>query len=139
MAMSFRLHVGATDRTRRAEPRACESDIQIRSTSGAEGCFIDVELQQVGRLRAPCDGAEGPAEAVFGSRTFRGRVAHGRLSLRLTTSFPFSDGCTWESNQTISGRMDAAQFDFHYSEHARRGERGCAPACTADGIVQRSR
>lgn len=127
----------ATDRSRRAEMRICESPIRIRSTNTRGGCWIDVELQQIGQLRTPCDGRDGPAEAVFASRRFRGRVSDGRLALRLTTEFPFGDGCRWESEQTIRGNVSAPELTFRYDEHPAEGQSGCASACSADGTVTR--
>jgi hypothetical protein len=113
----------------------CTLRLDVRQTHGAEGCFIDERVTRApGELRYAC--GDGEAEAVFGPATFRGAVRGGVASLRLETTFHFSDGCDWRTEQTLDGPIAAAAFTYRYREFPVAGQRGCARPCAAQASVR---
>lgn len=113
----------------------CTVRLVVRQTQGAAGCFIDERVTGApGVLRYPCGG--GPATAAFRNGTFAGRVdASGVVSLALQTHFHFSDGCDWQSAQSITGTITGA-LSFQYGESPVAGQQRCAPSCHAEGSVE---
>lgn len=111
----------------------CTAQLVVAQTDRNAGCFIDERVTGApGTLQFPCDG--GPARASFRNGTFTGSVsADGVVSLSLTTSFRFSDGCRWQSEQRIEGSLSGGQF--RYAERPVSG-RSCAPPCAASGTVE---
>jgi hypothetical protein len=98
-------------------------------------CYVDeVVTRTPGTLRYPCAG--GDAEAAFGPGSrFRGWVRDGNVDVKITTDFPFSDGCRWRSVQLIQGAIASGQLAFSYRENPVEGQTGCASPCTADALV----
>jgi hypothetical protein len=96
-------------------------------------CWIDEKVSQRSAvLRFPCGG--GSASADF-AVTFTGSVVAGQVDIAATTTFPWGDGCTWESQQRIVGPLWAGELTYTYSEHPISGS-GCEPAvCTAKTAV----
>lgn len=111
----------------------CTAQLVVAQTDRSAGCFIDERVTgSPGTLQFPCDG--GTARASFRNGTFTGTVgADGAVSLALTTSFRFSDGCRWQSEQRIEGSLSGGQF--RYAERPVSG-RSCAPPCSASGTVE---
>ncbi len=97
-------------------------------------CWID---QKVSNETKPLvwDCETGAAEADF-DVPFKGTVdKNGVVSIAATTTFPWSDGCTWESTQAISGTLSTKTLEYSYSEHPISGV-NCAPAyCTSKATV----
>ena len=77
----------------------------------------------------------GEASAAFGPHTFTGSYMGGRLDVRLTTTFHFSDGCDGVSTQRIFGDPRAPTLQYDYQEAIAPGQRGCAAACGATATV----
>jgi len=92
-------------------------------------CWIDEKVSSRNAiLRYPCAG--GSAEAVF-AVPFHGTLVGGTVDLAATTTFLWSDGCSWESHQRIFGMLASAVLTYTYSEGPITGK-SCAPAvCTA--------
>jgi hypothetical protein len=111
----------------------CTARVVVRQTEGASGCFIDERVTQApGVLRYPCAG--GPATATFGANVFAGTVGpDGAVNLALRTTFHFSDGCDWQSAQSITGALASRHLTFSYQESPVAGQRGCARPCRATG------
>jgi hypothetical protein len=98
-------------------------------------CFVDdvVSRNNPGALVYRCRGGE--ASAAFGPHTFTGSYMGGRLDVRLTTTFHFSDGCDGVSTQRIFGDPRAPTLQYDYQEAIAPGQRGCAAACGATATV----
>lgn len=106
-------------------------------TPDSATCWVDApKPNQRGTLDFPCDG--GDATLKFGGKhDFKGVVSNGVLTTSQKTRFPFSDGCTWESEQTVSGPVDGP-LEYRYSERPVEGT-GCASGCTARGHIIKAR
>ena len=112
----------------------CSAMLFVRQTQGARGCTIDERVTHApGALHYPCAG--GAATALFGTTTFTGTVVGGVVDLRLSTRFHFTDGCDWESAQTISGNLGNNELVYVYREAPLPGQARCANACVANGSV----
>jgi hypothetical protein len=92
-------------------------------------CWIDEQVSNRSAMIVyPCDGGAGTA--VFGV-AFTGSVVGGQVDLAATTTFPWSDGCTWQSDQRIAGELQSGALTYTYQEHPISGS-NCEPAtCTA--------
>jgi hypothetical protein len=109
----------------------CSLELTLTTFKGnSADCYFDTKVRESGTLTAPCD--EGPAHAQFHGQAFTGNVKDGQLSLSSRTEFDFSDGCRWESEQTITGVLRDGRLQFRYSERPIRGKY-CASACSANG------
>ena len=116
----------------------CTRRVEVRQTDGAAGCWIDERVTRApGLLRYPCAG-DGPATVAFGADVFTGRVRGGVVAVALRTRFPFRDGCTWSSTQTLQGRIDAGVLSYRYQEAPLPGQRNCLGACAATGTARLS-
>lgn len=112
----------------------CTALLVVRRTRGAAGCTIDERVTHApGLLEYPCGG--GPATATFGASRFTGTVMNGAVNLGLSTRFHFSDGCDWESVQTIQGDLGGGPMVYSYAEAPLPGQARCANACRAWGAV----
>lgn len=99
-------------------------------------CYVDTEIEHgaEGTLYVPCEG-DGEATLTFGSMTFEGSIAGGRIDVCAGTEFVWQDGCTWTSAQRVSGKLSDGVLAFAYGEAPKAGESGCANACTANGSI----
>jgi hypothetical protein len=96
-------------------------------------CFVDsVQVGSQGGIEYPCEG--GPVSATFGPITFTGTVVDGAAALDATTTFDWSDGCTWSSSQTITGTLASGSLEYTYSEMPIQGT-GCFEPCSAKGTI----
>lgn len=112
----------------------CTALLIVRRTRGAAGCVIDERVTRApGLLQYPCGG--GPATASFGDSHFTGTVINGAVNLALSTRFHFTDGCDWESAQTIQGDLAGGAMAYSYVEAPLPGQSRCANACRAWGAV----
>ena len=88
-------------------------------------CWIDQKVSNV-TTTLSWDCKTGAAEADF-DVPFEGTVdPNGNVSIQATTTFPWSDGCTWESAQVIAGQLSSKALTYSYSEHPIQGT-SCAP------------
>lgn len=118
----------------REERVNCSETLSVKQTSEPLGCWIDERVtESPGRLVFPCDG--GPATATFGESQFGGVVDGGAVAVALKTRFKWSDGCVWESTQEITGKLAEQKLAFSYREAPLAGQKGCDPACAAEGAV----
>ncbi|MBK8172325.1 MAG: hypothetical protein IPK60_18545 [Sandaracinaceae bacterium] len=117
--------------------RMCPHEIRWQQSNRRDGCWVDVEMTQApGVLHTPCDGGFGPAVAIFGNRTFAGLVNNGVITMTLTTSFHYGDGCDWTTMQTIAGPVAADELNFTYNEAPRPNQSGCLPSCEAHATLR---
>ncbi len=97
-------------------------------------CWID---EKVSNHTTPLtwDCVTGAAEADF-EVPFTGHVDKGGgVVIEAMTTFDWSDGCTWQSTQSIAGDLTTKSLDYSYSEHPISGS-NCDPAyCTSKAAV----
>lgn len=119
---------------KREERPSCSEALSVKQTTKGASCWIDERVTaSPGRLDFPCGG--GAATAVFGESSFSGSVDGGAVDVGLKTRFTWSDGCTWESTQRITGKLADRKLTFTYREAPLAGQKDCAPACAAEGAV----
>jgi hypothetical protein len=99
----------------------------------SQSCFVDSPLVNgtSGEFSFAC--GDGPATLTFPSYVFTGKNSACQLDLLLQTQFVFSDGCTWQSTQTIVGPMDG-NLSYSYMEAPISGS-VCATPCTMEGTL----
>lgn len=112
----------------------CTAILSVRQTVARPGCTIDERVTRApGVLTFPCGG--GPATANFGGSIFNGAVQNGVVTVSLRTAFHFSDGCNWQSVQSLTGSLASRQLAYIYNEGPLPGQSGCANACEASGVA----
>jgi hypothetical protein len=108
------------------------ASIAITNFSSNGACYYDTSLKTgaVGTLVYVCTG--GAATLTIGPEVFTGTYdpKGGTVSLQEQRNFPYSDGCTWTSVQTIDGDLTTGTFHYGYAEHVASGS-GCASPCVA--------
>jgi hypothetical protein len=104
-------------------------------TANDPDCYVDIQVMsgQTGALNYACSG--GGALASFGGNSFTGSYIDGNVDICFGTVFPWEDGCTWESAQTITGSLASGQLEFNYVEQPEPGQVGCYTPCTASGVI----
>jgi len=116
---------------------ACTRTITLVSlTKSMSSCFVDVipKLNVLGKLAYDCNGGNARASFSGDSRVFAGPFDGTMLDVCMGTRFPWSDGCMWHSSQEIRGRPSDGTMTFSYIE-APDNNMGCAPPCTATGVI----
>jgi hypothetical protein len=88
---------------------------------------------QMGTLAYSCNG--GSALGTFGAEMLPGAFTAGDVDICFGTTFVFSDGCTWESAQTITGSLASGTLEFSYVEQPAPDQFGCDSPCTASGTI----
>ncbi len=121
---------------RRAIDRECEASVRLgEMTKSTPTCELDEHVStDAGVLTWPCTG-DGVASIQFGKARFEGVVHDGLLEVNLTTSFPFADGCQWQSRQTITGGISPGSLRYRYAEVPTKASPGCWSACSASAPV----
>ncbi len=102
-------------------------------TLSSPSCVVDTQIKDgdVGKLMN-CPG--GSSYVQFADAMFGGTFDGVNVNVCMKTEYPFSDGCTWQTMQRISGRSDTAMH-FSYSERAITGH-NCSPApCRANAEI----
>jgi hypothetical protein len=96
-------------------------------------CWVDAPFMvgDKGQLSFAC--GAGPAKLEFPKGAFSGTSSKCGLMLTRTTQFKYVDGCTWQSDQSISGSLDG-KLQFKYTEKPIMGS-PCASPCTVDGVL----
>ncbi len=116
-------------------PMDCTVTLSVADVTTTSGCWIDERVSyRTALLRWACDA--GAAEADFGV-PFVGTVQEPStyVSLSATTTFVWSDACTWQSEQRIEGALSSGALQYSYSEKPVQGT-NCAPAyCTGSALV----
>lgn len=128
------VRAGSQSTTATSTAEHCELELTLQPLTTGDRCDLDVEVS-AGRLRLPCDGTDGPAEAKFGERIFTGSIVNRIVTVEIVTSFDYDDRCQWQSRQRISGEVFAGDLAFSYSEAPLPNQTGCSPACGAQGLV----
>jgi hypothetical protein len=119
------------------EPRdagACSARLRVGAVTPSPGCWVDEKVsQRTGTLSYACGG--GAASTQLGVE-FAGMVsASEQVEIAATTTFQWSDGCTWQSEQHITGRLASGSLRYAYREAPIAGQ-NCMPAhCTASAKV----
>jgi hypothetical protein len=112
----------------------CTAKLTVGDVSTPLGCWIDEKVShRSSTLRYKCGGGAGRAD--FGA-WFVGSVSRGGdVVLSSTTTFPWSDGCTWQSTQRIEGALASKALSYSYSERPIAGT-SCMPTrCTGSANV----
>jgi len=113
------------------ETRQCVEVARVRVGAialSSPTCVVDLVVKEgdVGHVMKCPEGAF----VAFDHGRFGGTYDGIVLDSCTTTTYPFSDGCTWETTQRIVGRADTS-MRFSYHERAVAGK-NCSPAaCTA--------
>jgi len=121
------------------QSKACSWELEVPRTQGADSCWIDEKVTaQPGALEVQCEGsnASGDARAIFGERTFTGKMKDGDVNVVLHTRFHYGDGCDWGTTQTITGRPSSGHLSYSYREYPLPGQTGCLNACAATADVR---
>lgn len=116
--------------------RECTALLRVGTVSAPNpSCeFRDTPSKQRGYVHYAC--ADGEATGSFvGLEDFRGRVANGRLHLEARRERDGSDGCRWESVQTIDGALDHSVLELSVRERVVTGT-GCATSCLGGAPVR---
>ena len=92
-----------------------------------------VEKGATGVIQYPCSG--GNVSAKLGSLSFSGNVVGGVVTLSATGSYLGPDGCTWQTQHSITGTLPDGVLTYFYSEAPIAGM-NCWFACTETGTVQ---
>ncbi|MDB4994177.1 MAG: hypothetical protein JWM74_1609 [Myxococcaceae bacterium] len=117
-------------------PTACGHSLRVLSLKPSSAtCFLDLAISQgsVGAMTVFCNG--GYASADFGKGTFQGTFDQGAVSMCIGTTFTYSDGCTWQTAQRISGTLASGTLAFEYAEAPIKGT-NCASPCSATGTIE---
>lgn len=117
-------------------PDACGHSLRVLSLEPSSAtCFLDLAISQgsVGAMTVFCNG--GYASADFGKGTFKGTFDQGAVSMCIGTTFTYSDGCTWQTAQRISGTLASGTLAFEYAEAPIQGTK-CASPCSATGTLE---
>jgi len=115
-----------------------KADCGVLLTAGTvspnpSSCWIDQKVgNQAALLHYRCGG--GTAAAQF-AVTFEGTVLGGQVELTATTEFVWSDGCSWQSEQIISGQLASGGLQYTYREYPIRGSNCAVAYCTASTRV----
>lgn len=118
-------------------PTACGRSLLAGAiTPSSSTCFLDLAVKsgENGALTVFCDG--GLATAIFSKGTFEGSydAVTDVVDVCIGTTFQYSDGCTWQSAQRLTGKLASAKLAFTYTEAPSSGT-GCASPCSASGEV----
>ncbi|MBK6693032.1 MAG: hypothetical protein IPG50_12650 [Myxococcales bacterium] len=114
----------------------CTRALRVLSfVMSSPACFVDTPFRRgaLGRLDYSCPG-DGSALVTFGARQYRGSTRAGEVDVCFSTSYPWSDGCTWESTQRITGALAAGRLQFRYQE--RTAGRVCGSPCSARAEIE---
>ncbi len=99
-------------------------------------CYVDARVREgeEGRLLQCPEGAV----AAFSRGAFGGTLATNTVNVCLRTQFPFNDGCTWETMQSVRG--SGSSLVFAYVERPITGQasgQSCASSsCTASAEIE---
>ena len=117
----------------------CSATLSVYDVNVGSGCVIDERVTGgPGYLTYPCGG--GPASVSFAGSVFSGTVSgSGDVLLEISTGFPFSDGCYWQTKQFIRGNLGSGVLGYEYREEPDPGQYGCAAACLGTAYVRVSR
>jgi hypothetical protein len=120
-------------------PGTCVATISVGTVQTRPGCQIDTRVSsRTTTVNFPCNG--GNATASFGDAVFTGTITpDGTAQLSLRTTFPYRDGCTWETKQEIAGSLASGTLSYSYNERPLANQNGCAPGCSAQASVRATR
>ena len=121
---------------RSAMGRECEATVRlVELKKSTPTCVLTEHVSgDAGKLTWPCKG-DGVASIQFAAVRFEGEVRGGLLDVRLSSSFPFRDGCQWQSEQTITGEIASGALQYGYSELPSKDSKGCWSACQGSAAI----
>jgi len=114
---------------------ACTATLSAASVLRTPGCWVDEKVSNRSAvLSYPCGG--GTATAGFAA-PFSGIVtAEGQVDIGTTTTFSWDDGCTWKSEQRITGKLSSGTLSYTYREAPVKGARCSSSHCVANAKVR---
>ena len=116
----------------RCDLRECEITVTMSGiTEDRPACWTDTPIAgSTGAFSVPCDG--GAVNVMLDEIEFSGELSPDcHLRMVAHTTFPWSDGCQWESTQVISGSLQPRRLDYEYRELPVAGEVDCLEPCSA--------
>jgi hypothetical protein len=118
------------------EDRICEVTLTVLEIDYPSYCWVDVPPEGSSDVvRYACVGSS--VRFVFGDIAFTGAVTGCWIDVHARTTFPWSDGCAWETGQSIVGDLvPGGSLDYEYRESPLPGETGCATPCAATGTIR---
>ncbi|AKU98485.1 hypothetical protein AKJ09_05149 [Labilithrix luteola] len=124
--------------------KTCTAQLMAGEIDTGPGCVLDERISHgPGKLMYPCEG-DGAAQASFDDQVYDGKVVGNVLTLRLTTELDWEDGCRWQSEHMLGGRLirgEAVEDDpveplqWRYEDRAISG-RNCSGACLAQAEIE---
>lgn len=108
----------------------------VGSTPSSPSCIdFPVEAGTTGGIQYPCEG--GPVSAVLGSISFSGFVSDGLVSLSGTAQLIGPDGCLWQTDHFIDGKLASGTLTYSYQEILLTPPPiDCWSPCTETGTVE---
>jgi len=118
------------------EDRTCEATLTVVDIDYPSSCWVDVPPAGASdTVSFPCLGSE--VRIVFEHIEFTGEVTGCWIEMHARTTFPWSDGCDWETAQSIVGDfLPGSLLDYEYREAPMPGQTGCDPSCEAAGVIR---
>lgn len=124
--------------------KTCTAQLMAGDIDTGPACVLDERLSHgPGKLSYPCEG-DGAVQASFDDQVYDGTIVRNVITLRLTTELDWEDGCRWESEHMIGGRLvrgEAVEDDpveplqWRYEDRAIAG-RNCSGACMAQAEIE---
>jgi hypothetical protein len=118
------------------EDRTCQATLTVVEINYPSYCWVDVPpVGSSDTVSFPCLGSD--VRIVFEDIEFTGAVTGCWIEMHARTTFPWSDGCDWETAQSIVGDLvSGSLLDYEYREAPIPGETGCASPCAATGAIR---
>jgi len=118
------------------EDRTCEATLTVVEIDYPSSCWVDVPpVGASDTVSFPCLGSD--VRILFEDIVFTGTVTACWIEMHARTTFPWSDGCEWETAQSIVGELlPGSLLHYEYRESPITGETGCAPSCAATGAIR---
>jgi hypothetical protein len=116
---------------------ACKATLHVMAIQKSMlSCFVDVVVMEgdTAALTYDCT-PSGNARVIANGKTFIGTYDGKTLDVCTGTTFPWNDGCQWESAQHFRGDPNSGFLTFTYSEMPYQGT-ACQPPCQASAVVK---
>ncbi|MFH1434524.1 MAG: hypothetical protein ABIJ56_02290 [Pseudomonadota bacterium] len=118
------------------EDRVCVVTLTVLRLDYPGHCWVDVPpVGSSDVVTYACTGSD--VRFVFGDIVFTGLVTGCWIDVHARTTFPWSDGCDWETSQSIVGELLPGRLlDYTYREAPIPGQTGCVYSCDASGVIR---